>query len=216
MAHTSFILPDFCLTNYTLLGIMKSIPICFAIILKYVSDCSHAQKYLQIHTHAVATFLFFIFFTTVNKSVQHMHSRYIYMGLNKNILTKNSKLKKKISEKIYYSKKKEARKIIRQHLAAQPGLATTPRQHHRQYLPLPDIEGRSALSALSIPELHPHQSHHMPLPWPAQEACAQRAAFNRHAEKNSSMGFRNGEYGGRYCTRNVGWSANQFWTGAAR
>lgn len=35
-------------------------------------------------------------------------------------------------------------------------------------------------------------------------------------EKNSSMGFRNGEYGGRYCTRNVGWSANQFWTGAAR
>ncbi len=40
--------------------------------------------------------------------------------------------------------------------------------------------------------------------------------FHRHAENNSSMGFRNGEYGGRYCTRNVGWSANQFWTGAAR
>lgn len=40
--------------------------------------------------------------------------------------------------------------------------------------------------------------------------------FHRHAENNSSMGFRNGEYGGRYCARNGGWSANPFWTGAAR
>jgi len=61
LAHTSFILPDFCLNNYTLLGIMKNTCetnetqmknislVCFAIILKYVSDCSHAQKYLQTH-----------------------------------------------------------------------------------------------------------------------------------------------------------------------
>lgn len=73
----------------------------------------------------------------------------------------------KIAEKMCrkkYIERKESRTIIRQHLAAQLGLATTPRPHHRQYLPLPDIEGRSALSALSIPESHPHQSHHMPLP----------------------------------------------------
>jgi hypothetical protein len=85
-----------------------------------------------------------------------MHSRYIYIGLNKNMLTENCR--KKCAEKIY--RKKESRKIIRQHLAAQLGLATTPRPHHRQYLPLPDINGRSALSALSIPESHPHPSHH--------------------------------------------------------
>ncbi len=172
------------------------------------------------YTHMLLQHFFILFFTTVNKSVQHMHSRYIYMGLNKNILTKHSKLKKKISEKIYYSKKKRQEKIIRQHLAAQPGLATTPRQHHRQYLPLPDIEGRSALSALSIPELHPHQSHHMPLPWPAQEACAQRAAgripSTAMPKRTLLWGSEMVSMVGGICTRNVGWSANQFWTGAAR
>lgn len=163
MAHTSFILPDFCLTNYTLLGIMKSTLIFSMLchntkIVQIVENSSDAQKYLQIHTHAVETFYF-----SPNKSVQHMHSRYIYIGLNKNMLTKKQSTEKENCRKNIY-KKKEARKIIRQHLAAQLGLATTPRPHHRQYLPLPDIEGRSALSALSIPESHPHQSHHMPLP----------------------------------------------------
>jgi len=55
-------------------------------------------------------FIVLYFFTTVNKSV-YMHSR-IYMGLKKKLLTKNSKLKKKLTENIYYSKKKVARKII--------------------------------------------------------------------------------------------------------
>ena len=67
MAHASFVLPDFCLTNYTLLGIMKSTLIfsmlChntkIVIIVENSLDCSHAQKYLQIHTHAVETFIFF-------------------------------------------------------------------------------------------------------------------------------------------------------------
>jgi len=40
------------------------------------------------------------FFTTVNKSVQRVHSRNIYMGLKKKLLTKNSKLKKKLPENI--------------------------------------------------------------------------------------------------------------------
>ena len=34
-----------------------------------------------------------------------MHSRYIYIGLNRNMLTTNSKLKKKIAEKIYRKKR---------------------------------------------------------------------------------------------------------------
>ena len=69
MAHTSFVLPDFCLTSYALLGIMKSTLIFSMLchntkivqIVENSSDCSHAQKYLQIHTHAVETFVFFIF-----------------------------------------------------------------------------------------------------------------------------------------------------------
>lgn len=67
MAHTSFILPDFCLTNYTLLGIMKSTLIFSMLchntkIVQIVENSSDAQKYLQIHTHAVETF-YFLFFT---------------------------------------------------------------------------------------------------------------------------------------------------------
>lgn len=111
--------------------------------------------------------LYFIFHYSKQVSATYAQQKYLH-GTEQKYSYKNSKLKKKISEKIYYSKKKEkkkkARKIIRQDLLAQPGLATTPRQHHRQYLPLPDSEGRCTLSSLSIPELHPHQSHHMPLP----------------------------------------------------
>jgi len=66
--------PDFCLTNYTLLGIMKSTLIfsmlchntkLVKIVKKKSPDCSHAQQYLQIHKHAVVTLLLFImsFFT---------------------------------------------------------------------------------------------------------------------------------------------------------
>ena len=70
MSHTAFILPDVCLTSYTLLDIMKSTLIfrmlCHNIkivqIVENSSDCSHAQKYLQIHTHAAETFSF-LFFT---------------------------------------------------------------------------------------------------------------------------------------------------------
>lgn len=83
MAHTSFIVPDFCRTNYTLLGIMKSTLIFSMLchntkIVKIVetsSDCSHAQKYLQIHTHAVETFLF-LFFT---KQVSATYAQQIYL-----------------------------------------------------------------------------------------------------------------------------------------
>ena len=38
---------------------------------------------------------------------------------------------------------------------------------------------------------------------------------HRHAEKNSSIGFRNGEYGGRYSTTKRVLSVNQFWARAA-
>lgn len=72
---------------------------------------------------------------------------YIYIGVNK-ICSQKTANGKITLQKI----KKEARKIIRQHLAAQLSLATTLRPHYRQYLPLPDITERSALSALSIPE----------------------------------------------------------------
>ena len=40
--------------------------------------------------------------------------------------------------------------------------------------------------------------------------------FHRHAEKNYSIGFRNGEYGGRYRTIHSGWSTNQSRTRGAR
>ena len=45
------------------------------------------------------------FYFSTNKSVQDMHSRYIYIGLNRNMLTTNSKLKKNIAEKIYRKKR---------------------------------------------------------------------------------------------------------------
>ena len=54
VAQTSFMLPDFCLTNYTLLGIIRSTHI-FSMLchntktVENSSDCLHAQKYLQLH-----------------------------------------------------------------------------------------------------------------------------------------------------------------------
>lgn len=90
--------------------------------------------------------------------------------------------------KLYRGRKKEVRRIIRQHVAAQLGLATTPRPHHRHHLPLPDAEGRNASSASSIPESHLHQFRYMALPQPTQEACTQRAAARKPNTKNSSVG----------------------------
>lgn len=80
MAHTSFILPDFCLTNYTLLGIMKSTLIFSMLchntkIVQIVENSSDAQKYLQIHTHAVERF-YFTFFT---KQVSATYAQQIYL-----------------------------------------------------------------------------------------------------------------------------------------
>lgn len=86
----------------------------------------------------------------------------------------------------------------------QLGLATTlPRPHHRQYLFLPDIAERNALSALSIPKSHlpVHGFHHTALPQqPAQDACAQKTAACIHSMLKEL--FRKNEWGGRYCTRN--------------
>lgn len=84
---------------------------------------------------------------------------YVYIGGSQKNLPKKHKWRRKFRGKIY-RKKIEAREIIRQHVAAQLGLATTP-PHLRQCLPLPDTGGRSASSASSIPELHPHQFHHI-------------------------------------------------------
>lgn len=96
-------------------------------------------------------------------------------------------LKRKLGG-IYRGRKKEVRRIIRQHDAAQVGLATTPRPHHRHRLPLPGTQGRNALSTSSIPESHPHQFRHMALPQPTQEACTQRAAARKPNTKNLYMG----------------------------
>ena len=83
MAHTSVMLPDLCLTNYTLLGIMKGTLILSMLcnnpkIVQTVensSDCSHAQKYLQIHTRAAETRIL-LFFT---KQVSATYAQRIYL-----------------------------------------------------------------------------------------------------------------------------------------
>ena len=110
------------------------------------------------------------------------------------------------------------RNCIRQHLAGQLGLATMPRPHHWQYLPLPDIEGLECLECLIHPWIAPtsvssHDSSTACTRGMCTKGCRSNT-FHRHAEKNSSMGFRNSD-GWRYCTRNGGWSTNKFWTGAA-
>ena len=84
MAHTLFILSDCCLTNYILLGIMKSTLIFRMLfhnttIFKTVensSDCLLVQKYLQIHTHAVETFI--ILFFTKQISATYAQQRYLH------------------------------------------------------------------------------------------------------------------------------------------
>ncbi len=54
---------------------------------------------------------FFYFIFHYSKQVSATYAQQIYLhGTEQNILTKNSKLKKKISEKIYYSKKKRQEK----------------------------------------------------------------------------------------------------------
>lgn len=107
---------------------------------------------------------------------------------------------------------------MRQYLATQLGLATTSRPHHRQYLPLPDIKGRSALSALSILNcthinfikclFHSlHKSHaHIGLPVVSY-------TFHHHAKNNSFIGFRNGEYGGSIARETVGGQQTNFGLG---
>jgi len=80
MAHTSVILPDFCLNNYTLVGIMKSTPI-FSMLCHNTKICIRlftcteifADAHMPLKLHFTVTY----FFTTVNKSV-YMHSRNIY------------------------------------------------------------------------------------------------------------------------------------------
>ena len=71
---------EFYLTNYTLLGIMKTTLIfsmrCHTTnIVQTVensSDCSYAQKYLQIHTHTIEiVFFFFCLFFTKQVSATH-------------------------------------------------------------------------------------------------------------------------------------------------
>ena len=88
MSHASFILPDFYLTNYTLLRIMKSTLI--------VSVLCHDTKIVQI----VAQHLFF--YSSPNKSVQHMHSRCIYIRVNKNMLTEQSTAKENCRNRMWH------------------------------------------------------------------------------------------------------------------
>jgi len=75
-----------CLNNYTLLGIMKSTPI-FSMLRHNTKICIRLFTCTEIFadTHMLLKLHFTVmyFFTTVNKSVQH-----IYMGLKKKFLQK--------------------------------------------------------------------------------------------------------------------------------
>lgn len=92
---------------------------------------------------------------------------------------------------------------IRLHPASYFGLATAPHLHHKRCSPWLNSRERIFWSDGSRRRKPPHQLHHM-------HACKgwRSYTFHRHAEKNSIIGFRNWEYGGR--------SMNQLRTRAAR
>jgi len=102
--HTlHFLLPDFCLNNYTLLGTMKSTHI-FSMLCHNTKICIRLFTCTEIFadTHAVETSFYSNVFFHYSKqaSATYAQQKYLHGTEKKKFLQKNSKLKKKLPENI--------------------------------------------------------------------------------------------------------------------
>ncbi len=111
---------------------------------------------------------------------------------------------------MFFSKSKqnsnftEEKKEISLHRVVSLGPATKFRLHHMQ-CPLVQGTGENIFwNGVSRPDMMPGQYPHMPPPLPVKGLCVAGDDGHRPSSarqrRNSSIGFKNGEYGGRLST----------------